>query len=60
MQESRTPLLGQEKSLFPWLPANINCHNRFLFREKLLGLQSTVNIYFVTKPLTTEKFSKYN
>lgn len=56
VQESRTPpLLGQEKWLFPWLPATLNCHNRLLFREKLLGLQSTVNMYFVTKPLTTER-----
>lgn len=56
MQQSRPPpLLGQEKGLFPWLPATLNCPNRLLFREKLLGLQSTGNMYFVTKPLTTEE-----
>lgn len=51
VQESRTPFLGQEKGLFPWLPATLNCHNRLLFGERLLGLQSTVNMYLATKAL---------
>jgi len=53
--EQTTTFVRSRKLLFPQLPATLNCHNGLLLREKFLALQSPVNLYFVTKPLTTEE-----